>query len=100
MAEWVAREISEAFPWDEAPRYLIRGRYSIYSDFVKPCLTAMRIRDKPTAPQSTGQNVYAEWLIGSISHEYVDHCIIVNVNHLHRLLRSYSNYYNELRTHE
>ena len=23
-AEWIARQLIEAFPWDEAPRYLIR----------------------------------------------------------------------------
>ena len=25
-AEWIARQITEAFPWDHAPRYLIRDR--------------------------------------------------------------------------
>jgi hypothetical protein len=29
-AEWVARQITEAFPWDEAPRYLIHDRDRIY----------------------------------------------------------------------
>ena len=65
-AEWVARQITEAFPWDEAPRYLIRDRDSIFGELVKIRLRAMGIRDKPTAPRSPWQNAYAERLIGSI----------------------------------
>ena len=29
-AEWIAQQISEAFPWDEAPRYLVRDRDTSY----------------------------------------------------------------------
>jgi hypothetical protein len=29
-AEWIARQITEAFPWDDAPKYLIRDRDQIY----------------------------------------------------------------------
>jgi hypothetical protein len=29
-AEWIARQITEAFPWNEAPRYLIRDRDCVY----------------------------------------------------------------------
>ena len=28
--EWIAQQITEAFPWDEAPRYLIRDRDGVY----------------------------------------------------------------------
>ncbi len=48
-AEWVARQITEAFPWDEAPRYLIRNRDRIYGSVVTRRLRAIGIRDKPTA---------------------------------------------------
>ncbi len=47
-AEWVARQITEAFPWDEAPHYLIRDRDRIYGSVVTRRLRAMGIRDKPT----------------------------------------------------
>ena len=77
-AEWVARQITEAFPWEEAPRYLIRDRDSIFGVLVKKRLCAMGIRDKPTAPRSPWQNAYAERLIGSIRRECVDHCIVFN----------------------
>jgi hypothetical protein len=65
-AEWVARQITEAFPWDEAPNYLIRDRDRIYDSVVTRRLRAMGIRDKPTAPASPWQNGVAERLIGSI----------------------------------
>src|SRR5438093_11481464 len=72
-AEWVARQITEAFPWNEAPRYLIRDRDRIYGSVVTRRLRAMGIRDKPTAPASPWQNGFAERLIGSIRRECVDH---------------------------
>ncbi len=65
-AEWIARQITEAFPWDDAPKYLIRDRDQIYGAVVTRRLRAMGIRDKPTAPASPWQNGFAERLIGSI----------------------------------
>src|SRR6202048_3156694 len=65
-AEWVARQITEAFPWDEAPHYLIRDRDRIYGSVVTRRLCTMGIRDKPTAPASPWQNGFVERLIGSI----------------------------------
>jgi len=98
-AEWVARQITEAFPWDEAPHYLIRDRDRIYGSVVTRRLRAMGIRDKPTAPASPWQNGFAERLIGSIRRECVDHIIVLGEMHLRRILRSYACYYNDIRTH-
>jgi transposase InsO family protein len=98
-AEWVARQITEAFPWDEAPHYLIRDRDRIYGSIVRRRLRAMGIRDKPTAPGSPWQNAFAERLIGSIRRECVDHIIVLGAMHLRRVLKSYADYYNSLRTH-
>jgi len=98
-AEWVARQITEAFPWDEAPQHLIRDRDRIYGTIVTRRLRAMGIRDKPTAPASPWQNGFAERLIGSIRRECVDHIIVLSEAHLRRILRSYACYYNEIRTH-
>lgn len=72
-AEWVARQITEAFPWDQAPGYMIRDRDRIYGTIVTRRLCAMGIRDKPTAPASPWQNGFAERLIGSIRRECLDH---------------------------
>jgi transposase InsO family protein len=98
-AEWIARQITEAFPWNEAPRYLIRDRDRIFGAIVTHRLRAMGIRDKPIAPASPWQNAFAEWLIGSIRRECVDHIIVLGEAHLRRTLRSYARYYNEIRTH-
>jgi transposase InsO family protein len=89
-AEWVARQITEAFPWDEAPRHLIRDRDRIYGSVVTRRLRAMGIRDKPTAPASPWQNGFAERLIGSIRRECVDHIIVLGEVHLRRALKSYA----------
>src|SRR6201981_2729716 len=98
-AEWVARQITEAFPWDEAPHFLIRDRDRIYGSVVKRRLRAMGIRDKPTAPASPWQNGFAERLIGSIRRECLDHIIVLGEMHLRRVLKSYADYYNSVRTH-
>ena len=98
-AEWIARQITEAFPWDDAPQYLIRDRDRIYGTIVTRRLRAMGIRDKPTAPASPWQNGFAERLIGSIWRECLDHFIVLGEAHLRRLLRAYASYYNDFRTH-
>jgi len=98
-AEWIAHQITEAFPWDEAPRYLIRDRDRIYGTIVTRRLRAMGIRDKPTASASPWQNGFAERLIGSIRRECADHIIVFGEAHLRRILRSYACYYNGIRTH-
>ena len=98
-AEWIARQITEAFPWNEAPRYLIRDRDRIFGAIVTRRLRAMGIRDKPIAPASPGQNAFAERMIGSIRRECVDHIIVLGEAHLRRILRCYARYYNEIRTH-
>ena len=87
-AEWIARQLTEAFPWNAAPRYLIRGRDCIYGAVVKSRLRAMSIRDKPTAPASPWQNGFAERLIGSIRRECVDHFIVLGEAHLRRILQT------------
>jgi len=98
-AEWIARQITEAFPWNEAPRYLIRDRDGAYGAVVTHRLRAMGIRDKPIAAGSPWQNGYAERLIGSIRRECTDHIIALGAKHLRWVLQSYLQYYNVSRTH-
>src|SRR6202022_682003 len=98
-AEWIARQITEAFPWNEDPRYLVRDRDRIYGAVVTRRLRAMGIRDKPTAPASPWQNGFVERLIGSTRRECVDHIIVLGEAHLRRILKSYAAYYNCVRTH-
>jgi transposase InsO family protein len=98
-AQWIARQLTEAFPWDGAPGYMIRDRDRIYGTVVTRRLRAMGIRDKPTAPASPWQNGVAERLIGSIRRECLDHVIVLGEAHLRRILKFYAHYYNEIRTH-
>ena len=98
-ADWIARQITEAFPWNKVPRYLIRDRDRVYGAAVTRRLRAMGIRDKPIAPASPWQNGFAERLIGSIRRECLDHVVVLGEAHLRRILRSYARYYNEIRTH-
>src|SRR5438552_14639418 len=98
-AEWISRQIIEAFPWDSSPRYLIRDRDTVYGVVFRQRLRAMGIRDKPTAPRSPWQNPYVERLIGTIRRECLDHMIVFGEAHLRRILGRYAAYYNESRIH-
>ena len=99
-AEWIAQQITEAFPWGDAtPRYLIRDRDAVYGAAVTRRLRAMGIRDKPIAPGSPWQNCFAERMIGTIRRECVDHVVALGERHLRRVLKSYASYYNAARTH-
>jgi transposase InsO family protein len=97
--EWIARQITEAFPWDQAPRYLVRDRDASYGSIVKNRIQAMGIRDRPTAPRSPWQNGHIERLIGSIWRECLDHVVVLGEAHLRRILMAYADYYNRARTH-
>ncbi len=98
-AEWIAGQVIEAFPWNQAPRYLIRDRDGAYGHAFVRRVRAMGIRDRPVAPRSPWQNGYAERLIGSIRRECIDHTLVFGEAHLRRILRAYAVYYNEVRTH-
>jgi transposase InsO family protein len=98
-AEWVARQLTEACGWDQAPTYLLRDRDQVYGQVFTRRMRAMGIRDQPTSPRSPWQNAYAERLIGSIRRECVDHIVVFGEQHLRHALLSYMNYYNEVRTH-
>ena len=98
-AEWISRQLTEAYGWELGPRYLVRDRDSIYGDIFIRRLRAMGIRDQPIAPRSPWQNGYCERLIGSIRRDCLDHVVVFGEQHLRHLLRSYANYYNQARTH-
>jgi transposase InsO family protein len=65
-AEWISRQLMEAYGWEEGPAYLVRDRDSVYGEVFIRRLRAMGIRDRPTAPRSPWQNGYCERLLGSI----------------------------------
>ena len=96
-AEWITRQLTEAYGWQQAPRYIIRDRDSVYGGAFARQLRAMGIRDQPIAPRSPWQNGCAERLIGSIRRDCLDHVIVFGERHLRHLLKSYQKYYK--RTH-
>jgi len=96
---WLAGQVTEAFPWDAAPRYLLRDRDKSYGPAFRHRVRAMGITEVITAPRSPWQNPYAERLIGSIRRECLDHVIIFNERHLRRVLSSYFQYHHDIRTH-
>jgi transposase InsO family protein len=98
-AEWISHQLTEAYGWKVAPRYIIRDRDAVYGDVFTRRLRAMSIRDRPTAPRSPWQNGYCERAIGSIRRECLDHVVVFGGRHLRHLLRSYASYYNAARTH-
>jgi hypothetical protein len=98
-AEWLARQITEAFPWETAPQYLIRDNDGAYGEFFRRRLRSMGIRDRPITPRSPWQNGYVERVICSIRRECLDRTLIWNAAHLRRVLDGYVAYYNATRTH-
>src|SRR5678815_955625 len=98
-AEWTAQQIREAFPWDSAPRYLLRDRDRIFGhDFIEQA-KAMGIRQVLSAPRSPWQRAYVERVIGTIRRECLDHVIVFNERSLYRHLQAFCDYYHRTRTH-
>jgi len=98
-AQWTAQQIVDTFPWNTAPRYLLRDRDSIYGSLFQDRVDHMGIEEVKIAPRSPWQNPYCERLIGSIRRDMLDHVIVLNDRHLMRLLGTYLGYYHRFRTH-
>ncbi len=98
-AAWTGQQIVEAFPWDSAPRYLLRDRDGKYGEDFTRRVEALGIEQVRTSPHSPWQNPYVERAIGSIRRECLDHVIIFDDQHLRRVLNEYLDYYHRDRTH-
>jgi transposase InsO family protein len=98
-AEWLAQQITEAFPWASAPAYLVRDNDRAYGHAFRLRVRAMGIRDRPISPRSPWQNAYVERLIGTVRRECLDRVLVFGEAHLRQILSSYAAYYNEVRTH-
>jgi len=98
-AQWTAQQIVDAFPWDTAPRYLLRDRDSIYGSRFQDRVDHMGIEEVKIARRSPWKNPCCERMIGSIRRDVVDHVIVLNDRHLMRLRRTYLSYYHGFRTH-
>jgi putative transposase len=98
-AEWTAQQLREAFPWDSAPRYLLRDRDRIFGHEFVEQVKAMGIKQVLSTPASPWQRAYVERLIGTIRRECLDHMIVFNERCLYRYLKSFRDYYHHSRTH-
>ena len=98
-AEWLARQITEAFPWASAPIYLLRDNDRAYGHVFTARVRAMGIRDRPISLGSPWQNGIAERLIGTLRRECLDQMLIFGKAHLRRILSAYVAYYNQARPH-
>jgi len=98
-AFWTGQQIVQAFPWETAPRYLLRDRDRKYGEAFVRRVESMDIREVLISVQSPWQNPYVERIIGSIRRECLDHVVIFNEKHLQRVLTLYFQYYHESRTH-
>jgi len=98
-AQWAAQQVIEAFPWEEAPRYLLRDRDRSYGEHFQQRMAHMGLQEVKTAPRSPWQNPYCERVIGSIRRDVLDQVIVLNERHLRCLLSAYCSYYHRFRTH-
>ena len=98
-AEWTTQQMVDAFPWDSAPRYLLRDRDQIYGAYFDRRVEGLGVEQVRTAPRSPWQNPFVERVIGTIRRDCLDHVIVLNERHLRRILREYVDYYHSCRTH-
>ena len=98
-AEWTAQQVVEAFPWDTAPRYLLRDRDATYGLVFRRRVKGLGIEQVLIAPRSPWQNPYVERLIGTLRRELLDHVVLLDEKHLRRVLGRYLKYYHGWRCH-
>jgi putative transposase len=98
-AEWTAQQLRNAFPWDSAPRYLLRDRDRIFGDDFTRQVHEMGMEQVLCAPRSPWHRAYIERVIGTIRRECLDHVIIFSEAALYRQVKSFAAYYHGSRTH-
>jgi putative transposase len=98
-AQWTGQQIVEAFPWDRAPKYLLRDRDAIYGSAFQRRVKSMGTEQVLSAPRSPWQNPFVERLIGTLRHDCLDHLIVLNERHLRHIVARYLDYYHDWRTH-
>ena len=96
--EWTAQQLREATPWGKGPKYLIRDRDSKYATHFSAVAAGIKELETPyRTPQANG---ICERFIGSLRRECMDHILIYDDNHLRRVVKEYTEYFNEERPHQ
>ena len=98
-ARWTAQQLREAFPFTSPPHYLLRDRDCVYGLEFQQVVQVLDVEELRIAPRSPWQSPYVERFIGSLRRECLDHIIVFNRAHLHRVLETYLAYYHRCRTH-
>ena len=96
---WLSRQMTEAFPWETVPRYLLPDRDAAFGPGFRNRVHPMGVKEVVTAPRCPWQNPYVERIIGSIRRECLDHIIIFTERQLRRVLSPYFQYHHQTRTH-
>ncbi|MEK7270996.1 MAG: integrase core domain-containing protein [Planctomycetota bacterium] len=94
-AKWTAQQIVEAFPYETAPKYLLRDRDGIYGEYFRKRVKGMGIEEVLTTARSPWQNGILEREIGNIRRECLDHVIVLNEKGLRRILKRYFAYHHK-----
>ena len=98
-ARWVIQQLRETFPEEPTHRFLVYDNDPIFSAAVTHAIKSFGINPKRTAFRSPWQNGTAERVVGSVRRELLDDVVVLNEDHLRRLLRIYVDYYNAERVH-
>jgi len=97
---WMVQQLREAFPESCSYRYAILDRDTKFSKEVMDLLISSGITPTQTSFRSPWQNGVSERWIGSCRRELLDHVIVLNENHLRRLIGDYISYYHSDRIHD
>ncbi len=98
-AEWTARQLVQAFPFESAPKYLIRDRDGIYGEEVQRAIGFLGMKEKVISARSPWQNGYCERMVGTTKRDCLHHVIVISENHARGILKKFYKYYHEDRTH-
>ncbi len=94
-----SQQLRETFPFETAPRHLIRDRDSSYGAEVRRALEGMGVEEVVVAPCSPWQSPFVERFFGSLRRKCLDHVLVLNERHLHRVASSFLEYYHRARVH-
>jgi transposase InsO family protein len=99
-ARWTAQQVVEAFPWDTAPRFLLRDRDGVYGADFRQRVESMGVEEVVIAARSPWQSPYVERMIGSVRRECLDNVVVLGERHLRRILQDYLAHYHNWRCHQ
>jgi putative transposase len=98
--EWTTQQLRNATMDGDAPRILLRDRDGKFGASFDRAAEGVGIRVIKTAVRAPDMNAVAERFVGSARREILDHVIVIDDQHLGRLVAQYKEYFNEARPHQ